>query len=417
MKSFILLSLILMLLSFSCEKNNNNEPGDQNENNLPVSMEKSKQKIISADNAFGLELFEKLVKNEETEKNIFISPVSVALALAMTYNGAEEETKTQMESALKLSGLSREQINAVYKSLINELVTLDEDVQLSIANSIWYRKDFQIENDFIETNRSNYDAIVEALDFSDLTAKDIINGWVEDKTEGKITDLIDRIDPQHVMFLINAIYFKGIWTYEFDEENTRNAPFYLSKNESIETPAMHREDTIPYFSTDSFQAIQLPYGKGNYQMIVILPNKDKSPDNIIGSFTPENWDSWLNSFKKEKKVNLALPKFKFKYDKKLNDILSEMGMPSAFTPSANFTDIHKNGGIYIDYVKHKSFVEVNEKGTEAAAATVVGIARTSVDMNIIHFQVNRPFIFAIIETDSNAITFLGKVSNPVWEDE
>ncbi len=406
-----------MLLSFSCEKNNNNEPGDQNENNLPVSMEKSKQKIISADNAFGLELFEKLVKNEETEKNVFISPVSVALALAMTYNGAEEETKTQMESALKLSGLSREQINAVYKSLINELVTLDEDVQLSIANSIWYRKDYQVENDFIETNRSNYDAVVEALDFTDPTAKDIINEWVEDKTEGKITDLIDRIDPQHVMFLINAIYFNGIWTYEFDEENTRNIPFYLSKNESIETPAMHREDTISYFNTDLFQAIQLPYGKGNYRMIVFLPQEDKCPGEIIESFTPENWNNWLNSFKKEKKVNLALPKFKFKYDKKLNDILSEMGMPSAFTPSANFTGIHKDGGIYIDYVKHKSFVEVNEKGTEAAAATVVGIDRTSFDMNIIQFQVNRPFIFAIVETESNAITFLGKVSEPVWEDE
>jgi serine protease inhibitor len=237
--------------------------------------------------------------------------------------------------------------------------------------------DFMVENSFIKTNQQYFTAEVSALDFSSPQALNTINGWVAQKTHDKIKTIIEEIKPSHVMFLLNAIYFKGIWAKEFNTKSTETLPFYLENETNIQTETMQRSDTLPYISNELFSAVQLSYGKGNYNMYVFLPQPDKNLQDIVDKLDTDYWEIWMNSFNLTQNVDIKFPKFKYGYDINLNDVLTEMGMGVAFTSSADFTGINKEGGLKIDYVKHKSFIEVKEEGTEAAAVTIVAIDRTS----------------------------------------
>jgi serpin B len=341
-----------------------------------------------------------------------VSPLSVSLALAMTYNGANGETKTAMEETLKMHGLSAEDINETYYNLVNALLSIDPDVLLEIANAIFYRNDFNVEQEFVTVNQNYYNAEVSPLDFSSLAALNTINNWVADKTHNKIDKILDEISADQVMFLLNAIYFKGIWQTEFNTENTKDLPFYLENGETINIPTMQRLDTLAYAKNDLFSAIELSYGIGNYNMYVFLPEQDKSVEDIVNKLDMENWETWLESFTETESVDIKIPRLKYKYEIKLNQVLTDMGMGIAFTGSADFTGISKNGGLRIEYVKHKTFIEVNEEGTEAAAVTIVAIERTSAGPQNIPFHVNRPFLYAITEKDTGAILFIGTVKNP-----
>jgi serine protease inhibitor len=368
--------------------------------------------LVKVNNQFGFELYRQISEYEKSADNLMVSPLSVGLALAMTYNGAETTTRTAMETALLLKGFTREEINISYQSLLEGLVSLDTKVLLEIANSIYYRKGFQVENDFVTLNQKYYEAEISALDFSSPAAVDVINGWVNTKTKGKIPEILEEITPNQVMFLLNAIYFKGIWSKEFNPKSTVIQSFFRKDGSSVSVPTMMRLDTLDYGSNELFSAIRMPYGYGDYNMFVFLPHEGKTPDNLVSQLNQDNWSKWMKQFKETQNVEIRMPRFKFAYEIKLNDVLTEMGMGIAFTGAADFTGINKAGGLNIDYVKHKTFVEVNEEGTEAAAVTIVAIEKNLAGPEKVYFNVNRPFLFAVTEKSSGAILFLGTVRDP-----
>ncbi len=379
-----------------------------------INVSKTTEEVIAADNLFGIELFQRVLINDDTTDNVFISPTSVALALAMTYNGADGTTKTAMEETLKKQGLTPEELNQTYKDLISALTSVDPKVLLEIANSIWYREDVEVLPDFINLNQTYYDAEVTSLEFNNL-AKDIINGWVADKTHDKIKEVLDFIPPDAIMYLINAIYFKGIWKSEFDKEKTSDLPFYLAGGNAVQVPTMQQQDTFRYGTNDLLSAVELPYGNGNFSMVILLPGEGKTTDDVVSALSVENWNAWMQDLS-EKEVVLHLPRLKFEYKKLLNQDLTDMGMGIAFSGSANFSKIDPTRDLMISRVIHKTFVEVNEEGTEAAAVTVVEIIETSFpgpQEQPVRFYVDRPFVIVIKGRDTGAMLFMGRVNNPL----
>lgn len=372
------------------------------------SLEKS---LVDADNRFGLQIFRQINESEAGE-NLFISPLSISFALGMTLNGADGETEQAMRRTLELNGLDTQGINESYKSLMNLLNRLDPKVVFTIANSIWYRQGFDVEQSFIDINKTYFNAEVNSIDFSAPSALGTINKWVDDNTNSKITKILTNIPPDMVMYLINAIYFKGTWTNEFAKNLTSDAQFKKSDGTTAPCKLMQQDRVMPYLQTEKFQAVDLPYGDGDYSMTVILPTEDTDIDEFISNLTIDDWQKWIQHFS-EKEGNLQLPKFTLEYEKKLNDILIDMGMAPAFDPNqANFTKINKDGNLVISEVKHKTYVKVDEEGTEAAAVTSVGIALTSVNTNRFYMRVDRAFVFAIRERNSGTILFIGKIEQP-----
>ncbi|NQU81631.1 MAG: serpin family protein, partial [Bacteroidetes bacterium] len=281
----IIPALLILLLGYSCEKTEVEEPGPKE-----INLTQKGKILVEADNLFGINLFKEVLEAEEPGENVMISPLSVSLALAMTYNGADGDTKEAMEKTLGLSGLTVDEINDNYKMLIDALASVDPKVLMSIANSIWYKQNFEVEQDFINVNQDYFYAEVSPLDFTNPDAVTTINNWVADKTKNKITEIINEIPPLAVMYLINAIYFKGIWKYEFDESDTKEKPFYLSDGTSKDVPMMVQEGSFNYLSNDILQAVEMPYGAGNYSMIILLPHYNKTPDDIIDQLSNENWN-------------------------------------------------------------------------------------------------------------------------------
>lgn len=410
MKRILLISIILafILSGQSCER--------VSDNTEPKTMDLSRKslELIESDNNFGLEFFQKVFYGD-TSDNIMVSPLSVALALGMTYNGADGITREAMKETLGLGGLSDEEINESYKSIIDQLVKLDPKVILNIANSIWYKLNFPVENEFIELNSQYYYAEVNELDFTLPDAKDIINGWVDEKTKGLIPEIIDYIPADAVMYLINAIYFKGVWKYEFDPEKTSERDFYPENGEAGIVDMMEMEEEILYTSNEIFDAVSLPYGDGLFNMFIMLPSAQKTTADIAAELNNDNWDTWINSLQTEKVV-VKLPKFKFGFFRLLNDDLTGMGMGNPFDPdNADFSRINPDGDLFISRVLHKTYIDVNEEGTEAAAVTAVEMSETSAGPPvpvIRYFIADHPFLFAIRENSSGTILFMGKVGKP-----
>ena len=382
----------------------------------PIQLTMAAKSLVKSDNSFGFKLFQEIV-NEEGNKNVFISPLSVSMALGMTYNGSDGSTQEAMEKTLELSGLTLQEINESYESLARLLTKLDDKVKFQIANSIWYRETFPVKDAFIDINKTYFDAEVSGLDFDAPNASKVINGWVDKKTNGKIEEIVDNpIHPLTVMFLINAVYFKGTWTYEFDESQTQDDIFTLPDGSKKSCKMMRQEDDFQYFENGDFQAIDLPYGNGNFRMTIFLPHQGRDIDSLIALLNQENWHQWMNSFSK-RELTLQLPKFTLEYEIKLNDALKALGMEVAFNSSqADFTKMYKKEevglNLYISEVKHKTFVEVNEQGTEAAAVTSVEMRLESAGT---FMRVDRPFIFAIRENQSETILFIGKIVEPTLE--
>jgi len=383
-----------------------------------INLDEKSAQLIEADNTFGLEIFQKIRENS-AEENVMISPLSISVALAMAYNGADNATKTEMEKTLKLFGLTPEEINASYKQLIEALQSVDEKVVFELANAIFYKNGFAVKPDFLNINRNNYDAEVSSLDFNSPSAVETINNWVATKTHDKILSIIDQLNPDDRMVLLNAVYFNGIWTTEFEKEGTKLHNFTKNNGESIEVPMMNKEDKLEYISNSLFKAVKLPYGKGQYNMIVMLPAEDKNSQNIIDALSADNLTKWENEFKTEDHVVVTMPRFKFSFETSLNEVLNEMGMQKAFSGQADFSKITDQEDLFISSVRHKSFIDVNENGTEAAAVTSITFTTTSAGpgdtVQKIYFTVDKPFVFAITEKDTGAILFMGEVQNPEYE--
>jgi len=365
--------------------------------------------FCESNNKFGFKVFKEIVK-EQADDNIFISPMSISYALGMTFNGADGKTKEEMAKTLEFGNLTDSEINASFKALMKKLMELDPKVMMEIANSIWYRENVDVLKKFKEVNQDCFQAEIRNIDFSDQETVGIINSWVSENTKGKITEVIDEIDALAMMYLINAIYFKGSWTDEFKKERTREDKFFIAEEKSVLCEMMNTSNENLYFENDDFQAIELPYGKENFSMIVILPKKEKDINEFISNLNLEDWNSWLTGFSKQN-GSLVLPKFKIEYELEMNDVLKILGMPNAFTADADFSKMTKKQKLFISNVKHKTFVDVNEEGTEAAAVTVVEMKLTSFKPGFF-MKVNRPFVFAIKEKEMNSILFIGKIVNP-----
>jgi serine protease inhibitor len=403
------LFLLMMFCAFfmiRCDRDFSIKPIDSTIREL-TSLEKQ---LIESDHHFGLKLFREVARTE-SNKNVFISPLSVAMALGMTFNGAAGETEEAMRNTLEFEEFSNQEINESFRSLISLLIQLDPRVIFEIANSIWYRNTFQVEQEFININKTYFNAEVNALDFSSPTAPDVINGWVDQKTHGKIKEIIDQIDPLVVMVLINAIYFKGTWTYEFDPDQTQDDWFTTYNGTQVDCRMMRQENTFEYLETDDFQAVDLPYGNGQFSMTVFLPEPGTAVNDWIAQITLEDWRAWIGQFSTTRGT-LYFPKFILEYKINLNQVLTNLGMGIAFDPNrADFTKINPRGDLFISGVLHKTFVEVDEQGTEAAAVTAVEVGTTSIDGPPTGFcmRVDRPFLFVIREHHSGTILFIGKV--------
>ena len=403
-KRLIFLVLLLIgIFSLQCSKKPISTKPD-----VPPDLSLVEKKLIESDNSFGLKLFKEMVQ-EEKHENVFISPLSVSMALGMTYNGANGETQEAMAKTLELEGLSIQEVNQCYKNLIESLTSLDPKVRFQIANSIWYRMGLTPREEFLNLCQQYFNALVRGLSFNDPSSADTINAWVDENTNGKIKQIVDKpIDPSIVMFLINAIYFKGMWTYQFDKEKTKDDWFY-SPAYHLPIPCKMMEQRIfcNYFNNDTFQAVELPYGDGDFSMLILLPHWSTDIDSLVAQFDPDKLNYWMSCFRKDS-VDIYFPKFKLEYELSLNEVLMALGMGIAFSGAADFSKMGLD--VFISEVKHKTFVEVNEEGTEAAAVTVV-IMCTSANSPS-GFRVDRPFIFMIRENKSNTILFIGKIVDP-----
>jgi len=382
---------------------------------LPRELSVAEQHLIEADNAFAFSLFREINRQEEAGRNVFVSPLSVAMALGMTYNGAAGSTRAAMAEALELQGMSIGEVNQAYRDLIDLLRGLDARVEFRLANSIWHRPQFVPLQSFQDVNRQFFDATVQALDFSQPGASSTMNDWVDRNTNGRIKKIIPESVPDHlVMYLINAIYFKGDWTYRFDKGLTRNQPFRLADGEQVSVPMMSREEKhhVRMFSDGNVTVVDLPYSRRAFAMTVVLPDDVRGAERLATELTQERWNGWIAALDSTS-ILVSLPKFTLEYALRLNDVLKALGMAEAFDPCrADFSNmfvIRPGQNFYIDDVRHKSFVDVNEEGTEAAAATSVGVGVTSAPARI---EVDRPFLFAIRERLTGSILFLGKIMNP-----
>ena len=367
--------------------------------------------VVTANTQFGFKLFDEIRKTEQ-DKNIFISPLSVSLALAMTLNGAAGETEQAMTNTLQLQGLDSEAINVGYAGLRQTLLTSDPKVTLTIANSLWARQGMSFKQDFLQRNIRFFGAEISTLDFNDPSASKTINQWVDTNTNGKIQKIVgDRINPNAVLFLINAIYFKGTWQREFDPSRTQEDPFHLANGDVKQVPMMRQQHRYPYYRGENFQAISLAYGDGEMSMYIFLPDRESNLNNFLRDLNAERWEHWMSQFHGQD-VSLVMPKFKLEYGRTLNDALKVLGMDIAFQGDlANFSRM-ASAPLYIENVLHKTFVEVNEEGTEAAAATSIGISITSVPPPPIPFAIDRPFFLAIRDNQTKTVLFMGVVVDP-----
>jgi serpin B len=401
-----LMTLALFVLP-SCEKL---EPIQQEPKK--IALNKKSAEILQADRQYAFELFKEIHALSDAD-NLMISPLSTSYALGMTLNGAKGDTKDAFRQVLHFEDLSDQEVNESYQDLMSQLVTLDSKVQFNIANSIWYKLGYQVLEAFIADNREYFDAAVEELDFSDPEAVDIINGWIEENTNDKIKDMLDYIPSNAVMYLINAIYFNATWKYQFDPVETFEDDFNLAGGGTHRCDFMQVEGTFNHTYQEHFTAVEMPYGDSAFSMVVLLPNPGVSIASLVEELSAENWDSWMNT-SYPANVMIQLPKFKYGFKSLLNDPLINLGLEIAFTESADFSNITPGGGIFISRVIHQTFIDVNEEGTEAAAATIVEMIESSIPAGPIQFKADKPFLYVIRENSTGALLFMGKVGKPEY---
>ena len=382
-------------------------------NQKKIVTHKKSAEIIEAGRAFGFELFRE-INSLSDEENIMISPLSVSYALGMTYNGAAGTTLEAFDEVLHFEGLTTEEVNESYKNLMDQLVHLDDRVEFSIANSIWYRLGFQVLAEFIQTNQDYFNAAVKEIDFSDPETVNVINQWIENNTNGKIKDMLDFIPAEAVMYLINAIYFNAQWKYEFIKEETYEGDFNLADGTIHQADFMRVSGDFAYSSNEDFSAVELPYGDSTFSMVVLLPSGENELSDLVAQLDVAHWDSWFDNTSLNG-VQVDLPKFKYGFKSLLNDPLINLGLGVAFSGGADFTRINPAGDLFISRVIHQTFIDVKEEGTEAAAATIVEVSFTSSEVPVpILFKANKPFLYIIKENSTGAIIFIGKVGKPEY---
>jgi len=378
-----------------------------------INLTKKSAEIIEADHAFGFELFREICRVSELE-NIMISPMSVSYALGMTYNGAAGTTLDAFNEVLHFGGLTNQEVNESYKDLMDQLLNLSEEVDFALANSIWYKEGYPVLEEFIKTNEDYFNAAIREADFSDPKTLDMINGWIEEQTNDKIKDMLDQIPEDVIMYLINAIYFNADWKYEFPKEDTYEGDFYLENGSEIAVDYMVIDGDFQYTLMDDFTAVELPYSDSSFSMVVMLPHLESSISSLTESLNVDSWNSWFENSHRIG-IRIVLPKFKYEFKDLLNDPLKALGLGVAFSDNADFSRIVPDRSLSISRVIHQTFIDVQEEGTEAAAATIVEIKELSSSGSMASFRANHPFLYLIKENSTGAIVFMGKVGRPVYD--
>jgi serine protease inhibitor len=373
---------------------------------LPRALTAAEQTTIGAVNRFAFDLLDKATA-AEPGKNVFLSPLSVSMALGMVMNGARGETRDEMAATLGFGSTPQGEINDGYRSLIALLGSLDPKAQFTIANSIWTRRDYPVLPAFLADARQFFDAEARALDFGSPAALDTINGWVNQKTKGKIPTILSSIRPDEILFAVNAIYFKGLWRAQFKKSETQTGQFRRASGAPQSVPFMHREEDTPYFKHADFEMVELWYGAGAHAMTVILPSEGTTAASLAARLTADDFAAAALGLRKAK-VDLFFPKITLEYKRSLGDDLQALGMRRAFSDLADLSGI-ADDRLQITRVEHKAFVAIDEEGTEASAATSVGVGVVSAPLTVA-VRVDRPFLVAIRERLSGTILFLGLVS-------
>ena len=394
----------VLLAAISCKSTSvNQNSGSGTASELRVSAPFADQTT-----QFAFDLAKRVVAQEGQSKNVFISPLSLHIALGMVLNGANGQTAQEIQKALKLDAQTLAEANTTYQNLLENLPGVDPAVTLTLANSVWYRNTFQVENSFQDFLKQTFKAQVSAQDFNSPAAVTNINSWASEQTKGRIPKVIDQIQPDNIMFLLNALYFKGDWQKPFDPNRTIDSPFKLASGTSTTVRMMRLDANLNRFFQANYQAIEFPYGTGKFAMTVLLPAESTTADALINNLTTAEWEK-IQTGKVMSNVDIGLPKFTLNYEIGLNNVLSDMGMPTAFTSRADFTKINAKGGLTLSFVKQNTFVAVDEKGTEAAAVTSVGVVTTAVQLPTL---IDRPFVFVIHEKTTGTVLFIGKIADP-----
>lgn len=360
--------------------------------------------LQEAQSEFGFDLYDR-VRKERKNENVFLSPASVYFALAMTYNGSGGSTREAMAKVLRSDKLTMEDFNKDVAALLKALADVDPRVKLAIANSLWVRKDMKFQEGFLKRVKETYRAEATSLDFGDPKSTARLNDWVKTNTGGRIEKIVDEIDPEMIAYLVNAVYFKGDWTVEFDKKLTRDQNFTKLDGSKSKKPMMYRKGDFEVLQNDAFDAVRLPYGKnGRMKMYVFVP---KDFEKFHASF---DFETWTGKFRKCE-ADVTIPRFKVEFEIELKKVLGSMGMADAFEDSADFSQMFVGQSAAINRVIHKTYVDVNEEGTEAAAVTAVEMRPTSAVQEV-HIRADRPFVIVLRDDTTKTNLFIGAIVNP-----
>ena len=397
MKKLMLLAMTV-LLAVSCEEQDPEYPGEA------IPLTKAEEGINASANSFGFDVFHALYKEDQ----VLFSPLSASLALSMTATGADGNTAKQMTKVLGFDGFTTDEVNGYYKKMVPALLKADPKTVFEIANSLWISDNISVKKSFTDDCGEYYASEVHPADFTKQATIDKVNKWCSDKTHGKIKSILDGPDPMLVMALMNALYFNGTWTYPFPDVS--KGTFNTISGKAKDLAMMHVTAELSYAEYDGFRMVNLPYGNGAFSMKVILPKEDEDFGKAVKRFEAKTLDK-LNGKVSKKTVSVMMPKFTFECQSNLKEVLVALGMEDAFDKEkADFSKM-SDDKLYIGFVKQKTFIDVNDKGTEAAAVTVVGMMKNSVggpEQDIIYFNADRPFLFVIQENSTGAVLFMGQ---------
>ncbi|MEF3306951.1 serpin family protein [Paenibacillus sp. GYB003] len=391
------------------------EAGKQRPNGRIQAASDVDKRLVESFNGFGFELYRKTSAAAADGDNMFMSPASAAIALTMTMNGAVGPTRDGMAQSLGVQGLTPEEVNGGASALLGVLQHADPQAELTVANSIWARKGLTFDPSFIAANKTYFGAETKTLDFASRKAADTINGWAKKQTKGRIDKIVaDRFDDQSIMVLLNAVYFKADWTRPFEKTATRDRPFTLQNGTQANRSMMASAGTFEYADRDGYTAVRLPYGNGNTGMVALLPDEGTKLSALVDRLNAAEWNGLIGALH-EQQGEVVMPRFKMEVGTTLNEPLMQQGMSLAFDPErADFSKLlAPPPNAYIGDVKQKTFVQVDEKGTEAAAVTKVEMKATSApSVTGFRFELNRPFLFAIHERQTGIVLFIGSVYDP-----
>lgn len=378
---------------------------------LPRPLTAAEQEVVAGSNTFAWGLLREAGRGKAGE-NVFVSPLSVSMALGMTGNGARGATASQIHTALGFGGMTQDEVNAAYRGLKDLLLGLDPRVEMQVANSVWYRQGYAFEPAFFDALTRYFDAEATTVDFASPAAKEQMNAWVKAETKGRIPTIIEDVDADQVMYLLNAVYFKGAWVNRFDRTRTGEESFRRTGAAPVNVPMMRASDMpVRFAQTARWTAADLPYGNGAFAMTVVVPAEGVTTDALVAELDGAAWDALVGSMR-DARVVVHLPRIKLEWKDDLKTGLMALGIRDAFTEgAADFTGMSAAGGrnLILSEVLHKTFLEVNEEGTEAAAATAVGVVPTSLPPGL---YADRPFLLVIRERFSGAILFAGRIEDP-----